>query len=145
MCSVVEIKNDSEYYIYYQSPESLETGTPQQSLEYHSLFKVNQSDKSDDESEHDKSQNDDITSTSPKNDDKDFSVEEIVADNVPEDTKVECSIAIVKREPGVGAEESEVVTSERVEEHVDDMTADHVEEDVNIHYDWTVTGWKIVL
>ena len=73
MCSVVEIKNDSEYYIYYQSPESLETGTPQQSLEYHSLFKVNQSDKSDDESEHDNSQNDVISSSSPKNDDKDFS------------------------------------------------------------------------
>ena len=38
MCSVVEIKNDSEYYIYYRSPESLETvPSAKESLEYHPI------------------------------------------------------------------------------------------------------------
>ena len=41
MCSVVEIKNDSEYYIYYRSPESLETvPSAKESLEYQHLFQV---------------------------------------------------------------------------------------------------------
>ena len=41
MCSVVEIKNDSEYYIYYHSPESLETvPSAKESLEYQHLFQV---------------------------------------------------------------------------------------------------------
>ena len=34
---------------------------------------------------------------------------------------------------------------ESLEQHIDDITSDNVEEDVNIHYDWTVTGWKIIL
>lgn len=44
MCSVVEIKNESEYYIYYHSPESLETvpsiPSAKESLEYQHLFQV---------------------------------------------------------------------------------------------------------
>ena len=41
MCSVVEIKNESEYYIHYHSPESLETlPSAKESLEYQHLFQV---------------------------------------------------------------------------------------------------------
>lgn len=70
MCSVVEIKNESEYYITYHSPESLETVTSQQqSLEYQHLFRLRQPDE-DDES--------DDVSSDPNATDKDFSVEEIV-------------------------------------------------------------------
>ena len=84
MCSVVEIKNSSEYCITYHSPESLEAlSSPSQSLEYQHLFKV--SSKSNDDSLYGSH-----TQTSPispdsepgdgnviSSDDKDFSLEEI--------------------------------------------------------------------
>ena len=71
MCSVVEIKNESEYYITYHSPESLETVTSQQqSLEYQHLFRLRHRDEDD--------QSDDDVSSDLNATDKDFSVEEIV-------------------------------------------------------------------
>ena len=168
MCSVVEIKNDSEYYIYYQSPESLETVTPQQqSLEYHSLFRVNDEKddddemddtlKSDEESEEETQQNSIKTE-----DDKDFSLEEIVTKTVPINEK-ECfkevnkvknlvkdfedigNIAtdkVSKADPKDSIQENSCDDEiEYNEEHIDDILNDNQEtEDVNIHYDWSVKG-----
>ena len=102
MCSVVEIKNDDEYYIYYHSPESLETVTTQstthQSLDYHHLFKVNHphSDSDDQMNENDDLKSDDVSDASTKKDDKsgltsidkDFSVEEYVPDNNAENVNL---------------------------------------------------------
>ena len=85
MCSVVEIKNSSEYCITYHSPESLEAlSSPSQSLEYQHLFKV--SSKSNDDSLYgSQSQTSPISPDSEpgdeknviSSDDKDFSLEEI--------------------------------------------------------------------
>ena len=73
MCSVVEIKNESEYYITYHSPESLETvASQQQSLEYQHLFRLRHRDEEDEQSD------DDDVSSDLNAADKDFSVEEIV-------------------------------------------------------------------
>ena len=72
MCSVVEIKNESEYYIYYHSPESLETVASQhQSLEYQHLFRLRDQDGDGD------GDGDEISGDLNAAD-KDFSVEEIV-------------------------------------------------------------------
>ena len=77
MCSVVEIKNESEYYITYHSPESLETVTSQQqSLEYQHLFRLRHHDEDDEQSDDD--DDGDEVSSDVNAADKDFSVEEIV-------------------------------------------------------------------
>ena len=51
MCSVVEITSEQEYYIYYHSPESLETVPPasaQPSLEYQHLFQLGPTSEAED-------------------------------------------------------------------------------------------------
>ena len=78
MCSVVEIKNETEYYITYHSPESLETvASQQQSLEYQHLFRLRHHDEDEDGHEGQSDDNDDVSSDLNAAD-KDFSVEEIV-------------------------------------------------------------------
>ena len=169
MCSVVEIKNDSEYYIYYQSPESLETVTPQQqSLEYHSLFRVNDEKDDDDDDEKDdtlksdeESEEETQQNSIKTEDDKDFSLEEIVTKTVPINEK-ECFKEVnkvknlVKDFEDIGNIATDKVSKadhkdskenscddeiEYNEEHIDDIFNDNQEtEDVNIHYDWSVKG-----
>ena len=85
MCSVVEIKNESEYYIYYHSPESLETvsSSAQQSLDYHHLFQltpktgdvIDESDVTPMQSDP-SNINTEVNSMNHAEEDKDFSVEE---------------------------------------------------------------------
>ena len=92
MCSVVEIKNESEYYIYYHSPESLETvsSSAQQSLDYHHLFQltpktgdvIDESDVTPMQSDP-SNINTEVNSMNHAEEDKDFSVEEFVTVNQP--------------------------------------------------------------
>ena len=102
MCSVVEIKNESEYYIYYHSPESLETVTSsaQQSLDYHHLFQltpktgevIDESDVTPMQSDTDTSNINTEVNSLNQTEDKDFSVEEFVTvhqpNSVPNDDKL---------------------------------------------------------
>ena len=104
MCSVVEIKNDSEYYIYYHSPESLETvPSAKESLEYQHLFQVSTNSAEDSQhnslippasqssvQENGNSEDKNVLSSGEKNvlssedkdflgsEDKDFSLEEMI-------------------------------------------------------------------
>ena len=90
MCSVVEITSEQEYYIYYHSPESLETVPPasaQPSLEYHHLFQLGRTSEPEDTDTEPASVSDrdsygisrqKESLISHNSGDKDFSVEEIV-------------------------------------------------------------------
>ena len=91
MCSVVEITSEQEYYIYYHSPESLETVPPasaQPSLECHHLFQLGRTSEPEDTDTEPASVSDSRDSygisrqkeslISHNSGDKDFSVEEIV-------------------------------------------------------------------
>ena len=91
MCSVVEITSEQEYYIYYHSPESLETVPPasaQPSLEYQHLFQLGRTSEAEDTDTEPASVSDSRDSygisrqkeslISHTSGDKDFSVEEIV-------------------------------------------------------------------
>ena len=77
MCSVVEIKNGSEYYIHYHSPESLDTiwsDGGERSQEYHPLFT---------RTDHSDLATDKISLTiSDFREERDFSLEEIVSDSL---------------------------------------------------------------
>ena len=168
MCSVVEIKNDSEYYIYYHSPESLETViSPQQSMDYHNLFKISPNRDSDEE--------DDNTNTvdeacdeafeslyqeeTSNTLDKDYSIEEFVSNN--EVNCVENGTAdIVLEAHGVNDQsdynkndndQGKVVDSEFSNDNLSNcekaediggkqMTQENKNEHVNVQFDWTNKG-----
>ena len=95
MCSVVEIKNESEYYIHYHSPESLETlASPQQSLEYQHLFKV--TNKSNEESLYNSDSARPQSERENSSDDKDFSLEEITKLET-KDSQENCHVADLEK------------------------------------------------
>ena len=160
MCSVVEITSEQEYYIYYHSPESLETVPPasaEPSLEYQHLFQLGRTSEAED------------TDTEPASvtDSRDsYGISATPADstatdmNIPSHGDSETADKIVAEEVSNDNDRGEAVDNdldvdnelncEKAVDKVEAAAPDQMSPGNGFHHvsvhviDWSIKGWKTI-